>query len=575
MTIADDYFSTMDEEYFTTLDTSLYSKPSLYQDLMLGESTHPGVHPIQAVDTAINRGLPSTMINIFPPERSRGDKGNKAAMDKISDVQRDAIAERLYVNKMTFQTHAPVIDIMGLKGSQTGRGGVELSEGARRENENLIKNSIDFTDKIADKIGQENPIITIHTTNSVGSIKKFDSGYKKNDGSPVMGVENMMIDLETGKPMDAKSKFKWMPISKKNSLERQGYNFVEGTKQGDKGLFEIPPETHVRMANSQALEQKRSKLAEALEKQKRYGRMLREEEFEDRKDRARIQTAIGDLNTTITTMRSDISHIRHMFEKGEKFEKFKLIDDLSRERVPKSIANLAMHSLEDTKTNPVIAVENEPEWQLGSDPELLVDWVEKGREEFAKRLVNEKGYGWDKARSKARDLIGMTLDTGHINTLKKQHGWDDKKIKEWTKKMAPGVKFVHIADNIGEYGMDSHLLIGRGDTPVNEMIDILKENGFKGQTTFEAFTTEGGYSVPTWANVSGLNASIYETRAHPSVPEVSFDLSTPYSTPNMMYKHKLPDLHFSEWGGPWSGLPSTFGASRGGKRDRFSGTPTA
>ena len=152
---------------------------------------------------------------------------------------------------------------------------------------------------------------------------------------------------------------------------------------------------------------------------------------------------------------------------------------------------------------------------------------------YCGRLVEQKGYSTEDAKKKANELIGFTLDTGHLNTMK-QWGWDKKKLLEMTRKMAPHTKHVHIADNIGKFGEDSHILIGRGDTPISEMMEILKENGFKGSPAFEAFTTEGGVAVPTWANVEAINSPFYQTGASPSVPEISGDMSSPYSFSHQM-----------------------------------------
>jgi len=51
-------------------------------------------------------------------------------------------------------------------------------------------------------------------------------------------------------------------------------------------------------------------------------------------------------------------------------------------------------------------------------------------------------------------------------------------------------------------------------------------------------------------------------------------LQGPYSLRNVNYGHQIPSLHFSQWGGPFAGLPSTFGAGQGERKDQFSGTPT-
>ena len=160
----------------------------------------------------------------------------------------------------------------------------------------------------------------------------------------------------------------------------------------------------------------------------------------------------------------------------------------------------------------------------------------------------------------------------------RKNGNTDSLIKEvlrGAEEAGASTKLVHIADNIGEFGQDTHLMIGRGNTNNEEYLKILKENGFKGQAQFEAFTTESEFDkLGPKANLMGMGAAMYSSTPTPTFTQVGMEMQAPYALRNASYGHQLPALHFSQWGGPFAGLQSTFGAGGGQKKDQFSGTPT-
>ncbi|MDD5499969.1 MAG: hypothetical protein PHT91_03805, partial [Candidatus Nanoarchaeia archaeon] len=89
----------------------------------------------------------------------------------------------------------------------------------------------------------------------------------------------------------------------------------------------------------------------------------------------------------------------------------------------------------------------------------------------------------------------------------------------------------------------------------------------------ESYEGEGDFDK-NWArnNIRALG-SMYESGRGPSIMDV--DMSNQYAMRSSNYGHKVPDLHWSQWGGPFAGMQSTFQGSTGDKRDSFSGTPTS
>ncbi len=564
--------STFDDQYFTSVDTASYftanGDKSLYnalQGLYIGESSNPAISPIEATNLAINHGLTTLMLPLWAPADNKNQK-MATSIDMFSEQQQRAIGELLSVNKMNLTIHAPIVDMLGVSDS---KGNLRIDASERSKNINVLKVALKQTDNIAKNAGLKNIPFCIHTTNGVGSVEeKFDSGFRTKDGKVVYGTKGLMVDINTGQIMPADSKFQFMNI---NEANQRGYKKVNGTETADgtMALFEIPPKTHIEMQNNTALNENYKKLADATA---RMNELIASGVSEN-------DPIVRTLKTTINTIKAEIQHLESpYFGTGKLKRQFVDIRDYSNKVVPEQLAELAMESLENTETHPVIAVENEPQWQLGSNPNLLMEWIDKGRERFAQKLI-EKGWDPQKAKKKAEEMIGITLDTGHLNTLKAQIGPDgkpytDKDLKEMVERMAKkGVKLVHIADNMGELGKDSHILIGRGNAKIDEYLEILKKNGFKGQAQFEAFEKEMEIEkMATMWNLMGANVPVYSTRPSPRFADIELNPSYMYTMRNTNYGHTLPQLHFGMWGGPFAGLRSTFGAAP--SRDKFSGAPT-
>jgi len=166
----------------------------------------------------------------------------------------------------------------------------------------------------------------------------------------------------------------------------------------------------------------------------------------------------------------------------------------------------AMHKYEankdQLKEKLYIAPENWHPNQYGSHPDELIAIVKEGRKKMADRLAPSMGR--EKAEALAQDHIKSTFDTGHLNMWKAhlirktdEHGipietdeqfnkrfadWALEKVKKMDKEKV--LAHIHLTDNFG-YD-DEHINIGKGNTPIKEIMTFLKDKGY------DDFTVEQG-----------------------------------------------------------------------------------
>ncbi len=162
-----------------------------------------------------------------------------------------------------------------------------------------------------------------------------------------------------------------------------------------------------------------------------------------------------------------------------------------------------------------VAMENLFPEQYGAHPDELIKLVKGSRDIMKKKLLN-LGVNREEAEQRSREHITATIDVGHMNTWRKYWKGDPKKTidqndKEFDKWMVDQVKkmakadiigHVHLDDNYGYH--DDHLAPGEGNTPLREVVKVLKESGYKGELIVEPgadFSTDasGFHSVmKTW-----------------------------------------------------------------------------
>lgn len=179
-----------------------------------------------------------------------------------------------------------------------------------------------------------------------------------------------------------------------------------------------------------------------------------------------------------------------------------------------------------------IAMENLFPETYGSHPDELIRLVHGSRERMAK-LLEQRGMSEHQAQEAAKNHITATFDTGHLNMWRKYWQADpaksmaenDEHFNHWAlekieKMMDKGILgHVHVDDNYGYH--DDHLAPGEGNTPIKEMILLLKKKGYKGELIVEPgadYTTDvsGFHSVmktwklfgsPVYGGGSGLSST--------------------------------------------------------------------
>ena len=196
-------------------------------------------------------------------------------------------------------------------------------------------------------------------------------------------------------------------------------------------------------------------------------------------------------------------------------------------------AEAGLHALRKTRdpNNPVtVAIEHifperfgghleELKWVIKKSREKMADMLTKPEIEFGASLAPEAitkevlekiekgeykqpnpfymGISREEAEKLAESHIKATLDTGHINLWRK-YWQDDPRLtreqnedafKKWVLDQVESlakekmVGNVHLADNYGYH--DDHLAPGQGNSPIREIMAILKKHGYEKAVTVE------------------------------------------------------------------------------------------
>ena len=200
-------------------------------------------------------------------------------------------------------------------------------------------------------------------------------------------------------------------------------------------------------------------------------------------------------------------------------------------------AEAGVHALRKTRdaNNPVtVAIEHifperfgghleELKWIIKKSRERMVDLLTKPEIEYGSSMSPEEitqeklkpggmlqpnpyytGVSRDEAEKLAERHIKATLDTGHINLWRKYWQEDPRKTKEendnafnkWVLNQVESlakekmVGNVHLADNYGYH--DDHLAPGQGNSPIREIMAIVKKYGYS-----KAITVEPGADAST------------------------------------------------------------------------------
>ena len=244
-------------------------------------------------------------------------------------------------------------------------------------------------------------------------------------------------------------------------------------------------------------------------------------------------------------------------------------EEFALDKSAQTFANVAFNAYDKFEKKghiPKINIENLPSGMGFSSMEGMNKLIVESKNKFAQKLMQEKGLSEWAAKKAADDVIGMTLDVGHLNISKKQ-GFKDEDLAKEVEQIAKHVKHVHLTDNFGF--SDSHLPPGMGNVPFKEILEKLEKAGFKGNKIVEA----GGFvqhfqQSPYLPTLEGFGSSMTTVGGMPYFNQSGgFYQNYPVGLGRM-----LPGINYQTFGAGFSQLPSELGGDiSGGQGSRFSG----
>ncbi len=258
------------------------------------------------------------------------------------------------------------------------------------------------------------------------------------------------------------------------------------------------------------------------------------------------------------------------------------LKDFAIDKGSDTFSNVALHAYNNAKENNrapgIISIENPPAGMSGlTRANELKALIEESRKKF---IVKAKAQGMSETQAEkvSKQIIGATWDVGHINSIRKW-GYGKEDVIREAKTIAPFVKHMHIADNLGFE--DAELPIGMGNVPIEEILDSKQawtENFRKAKKAIETgdwFSKQGGMGMvgtPIRESLSGLSAPVYSMGTGQSAYwNQSANVTGNYFGGIGAIN---PDIHHSIYGAGFSGLPSYFGGEMPGKQNSsFSGAP--
>lgn len=502
--------------------------------------------------------------------------------------------EKLTGTKLSI--HAPLIEPSGID-----------PEGRRPWNNiyrTMAENQLnDMVEKVHDIKSKEPIPITIHSSGLPGT----EYGMEK-DGKEIRRL--MAINRETGKFVPLEKETMYLPgknLEKpeirepkteikilndsewSNSLSETAYS----KENADRIISEIKPYLHYisdkqsrgekvdeSVINSSAikraetarfyLEDAHKRLNSLFSKAYKYGneeekKHLLEVSNEFKKDIEKDKSFIGQSDALQNLIRGLSQISPEMYVPLEKF---------AIEKSSETFANVAANAYNKYGNDaPMICIENlYPGMAFNAakgekDIPGIGDLVLESRNKFVQKAV-EKGISENEAKKQAERLIGMTLDTGHLNMAKKQ-GFKDKDLKKEVEEISKYVKHVHLSDNFGN--SDSHLPVGMGNAPFKDVLDELEKKGIKSRKIAEAGEFVGNFGISPYPSIlEAMGSPIYSMQMTPYWNQ-AIGLQQGYFSG---YGQIIPQGNYETFGGGFSSLPTELGGQRGGAGgSRMSGRP--
>jgi len=565
---------------FSTLDPNKYSPSGVYTGYripsgQLGAPTKPDTaNQIAQVHMLLNQGIIPIEIGALNPE----------VFDQIPKQHFKEINRMTKLTGAKISVHAPLIEASGI-------GEQGFTESARQMAEKQLLDVVEKSAEASDKGGMS---ITIH-----GAARIPGTEYKITPEGKKVEEKLFVVNKETGKL---------------SAAFEEEQKFLPGTKDWKKGIIHTPREqidllnaTEWDNSISQLMHHKEDaearihenlplvpmELVKTLYENPEKARLL---EPTQRAAYSRLVAADQFLNDTPQSL-STLFNKAYKFgtdegkaklrKASEQFEEdlkkggyligkanamesllitlkemepqaYQPVEDFAIDKSATTFANVAFKAFDKLKDKaPNINVENFLPGTAFSHGKELDKLIVAARDKFVKQAV-AKGYSESTAKEKAEELIGVTLDVGHLNMVKK-HGFKDKDILKEVEEIAKHVKHVHLTDNFGY--SDSHLPPGMGNVPMKDILAKLEQEGFEGSKIVEAggFVQHFGVSPVPYA-LEAFGSQMYGADSPYWNQTVGLQQNYPGGFGQM-----LPQSNYNLRGAGFSQLPLELGGTRAGQ----------
>ena len=290
---------------------------------------------------------------------------------------------------------------------------------------------------------------------------------------------------------------------------------------------------------------------------------------EEKKALKDMADKIGQITQTTRDPKMQSMAYQQMINRLSEFdapEVHKPLNEFAMDKAAETFGKVAFNAYDKFGNNaPIVSIENPPAGTAFARGEDLKKIVEKARETFVEKAVNE-GMSKGEAKKAAEKLIGVTWDVGHINMLRK-YGFEKKDIVKESEKIKPYLKHIHLSDNFGfEH---TELPMGMGNVPFKEIMKKLGKEGFEAKKLIEAGNWWQHFKTSPFAtSLEAMGSPIYS-------------IKTPYWNQALGlrqsyfagYGETLPQVHFQTFGAGFSGLPMELGGQITGGSSRVTGRP--
>lgn len=522
--------------------------------------------------------------------------GEGASAEKIGKEERKAISDLANINKVELSVHAPwSLNLSGIN-PQSGELDPRYKDILRQE----IDASLKFVDEISEGMNKKHMPTIFHASND-----QFGNPDKENVIFAYDVLENKVVPILKGEiPGMTKQEFLSSSLYGKELEEiksEEEKKLIENGIHEEKREYEVIDENGNKVIKTEPVLvispeagfelrkiQEKEKLAEQIANLDNY--IFNIENFQLKSIPIQIQEALQKNDfETVDSLRQQMDSLSKNVEELKTKKAFlekqmnlnivplQRFDEKVVELTAQGIKDAAMHSAFETKTQPMILIENpmNPHMSL-SNPEELAKTIQLARELFVKEAMEKKGLSRSEAEALSKELIGINLDTGHLNTFK-AYGFKDEDLVNMALKAKDYVKRYHLSDNMGY--TDVHLPIGQGTTPTKQIYEEMKKAGIEVPAILEVFGGIGGMDVGIEKSyqymAQNMNLPVFGSIPYTSLPQYA---SKPYSGLVGNYsEYSNLNLKNDFFSYGFSGIFPAMGAGyieENKNRSQFSGVPT-